>query len=210
MRGTSARRARRALASGLCALLATVNLGGNLLAQPPTSSAEPSPSSETEGVHLFPSAEEVSDIFGVDLTLLGIGGGLSQAWEGSDFDSEALSAQMAMYASAREQDEGPRTAVIIDIVVFESADDALMHTKDTLFGDDPIPPGFETESAGDFVVPMSFTHEGAAIAIVFHVTGPVAFSVTALAEDAPEPKAERDAIAQLILDRLVGEPSAAP
>ena len=210
MRGTDARRARQAVAAGLCALLATISLGGNLVAQSPTPSVAPSSLVETVGADLFPTAEEVSDIFGVDLELLGIGGGLSQAWESSDFDSEMLSAQMAMYSSAQEEGEGPLTVVIIDIVVFESADDALLHTRDTMFGDEPPPPGFETELAGEFVVPISFVHDGAGAAIIILVKGPVAFAVTALATDEPEPEIESEAIAQLILDRLAGEQTAAP
>ncbi len=67
-----------------------------------------------------------------------------------------------------------------------------------------------TELAGKFVVPISFVHDGAGAAIIILVNGPVAFAVTALATDEPEPETESEAIAQLILDRLAGEQTAAP
>ena len=210
MRGTDTSLARWALAAGLGALLAVLSLGGSVLAQSPSPALEPTPSAEIVGADLFPSADEVREIFGVDLSLLGLGDGLSQAWEGSDFDSETQRAQMAMYTSAQEEGAGPLTAVIIDVVVFESAEGALLHTGDLMFGDEAVVPGFQTELDGDLVWTTSFTHEDAGGAVIILVSGPLALTVTALAVDEPEPETEAEAIAQLVLDRVSGEPSAAP
>jgi hypothetical protein len=196
------------MVAGLCALVATVGLGGSLLAQAPSPSLEPSTVVEAADADLFPSAEEVSEILGVEVESLGVHDGLSQAWEGSDFYSDSLpSAQMATYTSPQGEDEGPLTGVVIDIVRFESGDDALRHTKDTMFGDDVVAKlDFETDLGGDLVATMSWAaDDGVGGSVIVLVTGPVAIVVVALASDAPEMEAESEAIVGLILDRLSGE-----
>ena len=57
---------------------------------------------------------------------------------------------------------------------------------------------FEVELSGDLLLTTSATYEGAGMAAIFLVAGPVAFAVTALRMDAPEPEAESEAIARLI------------
>lgn len=203
MRGTIARPGWRGVAFGLCAVLATISLADHALAQSPSPSVEPSESLAAPATDLFPSADEVSEILGLELVLAGVGGGLSQAWEGSGFGPTTVpSGQMALYDSAESDDEGPLAAVIVDILVFENGDDALAHTRDTMFGEDPVPLGFESGLDADLVATMSFRHEGAGGVFMVLVEGAVVFSITALVRDAPEPETEGTAIARLILERL--------
>ena len=186
--------------------MAVVGLCGALMAQSPAPSASPIDPMEIDDTALFPSADQISQVLGVSVQSQGVQSGLSQAWEGSDFDAGTLpSAHMAVYASPPD-DEGQLTGVVIDIIRFQSVDEAVTNVEDTVFGDDEVLPGFETELEGDFLASMSgATDDGMGVSVIFMVTGPVAVSVTAVATDVPEMEAESEAIVELVLDRLRGD-----
>lgn len=186
--------------------MAVVGLCGTLLAHSPAPSASPTKPMEIDDTALFPSADQISEVLGVSVESQGVQSGLSQAWEGSDFDPETLpSAHMAVYASPPD-DDGQLTGVVIDIIRFESVDEAVTNVEDTMFGDDEVLPGFETELDGDFLATISgATDDAMGVSVIFMVTGPVAVSVTAVATDVPEMEAESEAIVGLILDRLRGD-----
>lgn len=207
MRGSHTRPVRATLTVGLFALVTTIGLGGSVLAQSPTPTGDPDAPAVAPGADLFPSAVEISEILGGELELLGVDRGLSQAWEGSDFAPETVrSIQMAMYRSPEAVDEGQLKAVIIDVVRFEGADEALSQARELMFGEDPVPTDFESGLTGDLAITTSFTHEGLGGTFVFVVSGPDAFSVSAMAMNEEPPETAGEAIAQLIQDRLASEP----
>ncbi len=95
MRRGDATRVRRVMVACLSALVATIGLGGGLLAQSPSPPVEPSALVETAVLDPFPTAEEISDILGVDVEARGVEDGLSQIWEGTILDLQTLpSAQL--------------------------------------------------------------------------------------------------------------------
>jgi hypothetical protein len=186
MRKGDATRAWRVMVAGLCALVATIGLGGSLLAQSPSPSVEPSTLVETAVLDPFPTAEEISDILGVDVEARGIEDGLSQIWEGTILDWQTLpSAQLQIYASSTDEPQGPSAGVIIDIAHFGSADDAMRHVDDVVddLVDDLVDdgqPGFATDLTGDFVATASFeSDDGFGGSFMFLREGPVVVAVTA-------------------------------
>lgn len=198
----------RAATGSLLALVVAMSLTVGAQAQSPDPGAELSDPAGAPSGDVFPSAGEVGEIMGLEVELLGVEGGLSQAWEGSDFAPDSLrSAEMAIYMSPGE--EGSRHAVLIDIVRFASAAEALEQTRELMFGEEAPPGAFETELAADLVATMSFTSDGTGGVFIYVVAGSDAFSVTALVEGGPAPEVQGDAIAELVLGRLASEPPAA-
>ncbi len=198
---------RRMAMTCLLAGVATFGVSGSLLAQSPSPPEASSTPMEDAGPDPFPNAGEISEILGVDVEARGVEDGLSQLWEGSDIDWQALpSAQLAMYASPADADPETLTGIIIDIVRFESTDDATQHMADVAFGDDDVDPGFETELDVDFVATMSFASEdGFGGSVIMLSTGPDAVAVTVFASGVSEMEAASTAIVELVLDRLVAD-----
>ena len=198
----------RVATGSLLALLVAMSLTVGATAQSPDPDAELTDPKGAPPGDVFPSAVEISGIMGVEVELLGVEGGLSQAWEGSDFTPDSVrSAEMAIYMSPG--DEGSRHAVLIDIVRFASAADALEQTREFVFDETTLPGAFETGLAADLIATMSFTRDGTGFVFIQLVTGPDAFSATALVEGGPAPEVQGEAIAELILERLAHEPPAA-
>jgi hypothetical protein len=153
---------------------------------------------------LFPSALEVGEAIGVEVELQSVEGGLSQAWEGSDFAPGTVrSSQLAVYMSPGE--EGSRRAAIIDIVRFTSAAEAMEQAGDRYSDYEALPSAFETDLAADAVATMSFDSDGNGGVFIYVLAGSDAFSVTALVEGGPAPIAEAEAIAEIVLVRLSSE-----
>jgi hypothetical protein len=201
-------RVRRVMVAGLCALMAMVGLGGSLLAQSPSPPVESSTVVETAVVDPFPTAEEISDILGVDVEARGIEEGLSQIWEGTILDWQTLpSAQLQIYASSTDEPQGPSAGVIIDIAHFGSADDAMRHVDDVV--DDVVDdgqPGFATDLTGDFVATASFeSDDGFGGSFMFLREGPVVVVATMFAAGATEMEVASEAVVALVLSRLHGD-----
>ena len=194
---------RTALAS-VIALIVTLGLGSGALGQAASPAAEPTDPGEAGVPDVFPSAEEISAVLGAEVEARGVQAGLSQLWEGSAVDTEALpGAQLAMYASPAADGQERFTGVIIDVAHFESVDHAVQHVDGVVLGG--APPDFETEVAGDFVTTLSFASDddtGGSVIILRR--GPVAVAVTVAATGATEMEAASEAIVQLVLDRLEG------
>jgi hypothetical protein len=205
MRTGDATRVRRVMAACLSALMATIGLGGSVLAQSASPSAEPSALVETAVLDPFPSAEEISEILGVDVEARGIEDGLSQIWEGTSIDLQALpSAQLQIYRSPTDEPQGSLTGIIIDVAHFDSVDDAVQHVDDDVL--DGYPPGFETDLSGDYVATASFeTDDGFGGSFMFLREGPVVVAVTAMATGTTEMEAVSEAVVALVLSRLHGE-----
>jgi len=189
----------------LSALMATIGLGGSLLAQSPSPTVEPSTLVESAVLDPFPSAEEISEILGVDVEARGIEDGLSQIWEGTDIDLQTLpSAQLQVYFSPTDGPQDSLTAVIIDVAHFDSVDDAAQHVDDVVFADGL--PGFETDLPGDYAATASFqTDDGFGGSYIFLREGPVVVAVTAMAAGTTEMEAVSEAVVALVLSRLHGD-----
>ena len=189
----------------LSAFIAVIGLGGSLLAQSLSPPVEPSTLVETVVLDPFPTAEEISDILGVDVEARGVEDGLSQIWEGTLLDLQTLTAQLQIYASPTDEPQGPFIGVTIDIVRFGSADDAMRHVDDVVNDavDDLVQPGFATDLTGDFVATASFeSDQGFGGSFIFLRDGPVVVVVTAAATDATEMEAVSEAVVALVLSRL--------
>ena len=192
----------------LSALMTVIGLGGSLLAQSPSPPVEPRTLVETAVLDPFPTAEEISDILGVDVEARGIEDGLSQIWEGTILDWQTLpSAQLQIYASPTDEVQGPSAGVIIDIARFGSADDAMRHVDDVV--DDVVDdgqPGFATDLTGDFVATASFeSDDGFGGSFMFLREGPVVVAVTAMATGTTEMEVVSEAVVALVLSRLHGD-----
>ena len=198
-------RVRRVMVACLSALVAMIGLGGSLLAQSPSPSAEPSALVETAVLDPFPSAEEMSEILGVGVEARGIEEGLSQIWEGTDIDVQTLpSAQLQVYFSPTDGPQDSMTAVIIDVAHFGSVDDAAQHVDDVVFEDGL--PGFEADLTGDYVDAASFeTDDGFGGSYIFLREGPVVVAVTAMAAGTTEMEAVSEAVVAFVLGRLHGD-----
>jgi hypothetical protein len=204
MRRGEATPVRRVMVAGLSALMAMIGLSGSLLAQSPSPPVEPSTLVETAVLDPFPTAEEISDILGVDVEARGIEDGLSQIWEGTILDWQALpSAQLQIYFSPTEEPQGPSAGVIIDVAHFGSVDDAMRHVDDVV---DDGQPGFATDLTGDYVATASFeTDDGIGGSFMFFREGPVVVAVTAMATGTTEMEAISEAVVALVLSRLHGD-----
>jgi hypothetical protein len=195
----------RVIAACLSASMVTIVLGGSLLAQSPSASVEPSTAVQTAVPDPFPSAEEISDILGVDVEARGIQDSLSQIWEGTNIDWQALpSAQLQFYFPSVDESQAPVAGVIIDVAHFGSVDDAVQHVDDAVF--DANSPSFETELSGDYVTTASFeSDDGFGGSFMFIREGPVVVSVMAMATGATEMEAVTEAVVALVLSRLHGD-----
>ena len=153
----------------------------------------------------FPTAEEVSDILGIEVEARGIQDGLSQIWEGADLDWQSMpAAHMQMYVSRQDGPDGPLAGVIIDVARFESVDDAVSKVDDVRSAEGPT--GFETELRGDYVATASFeSDDGFGGSYIFLREGPVAVVATVFASDTSEMEAASETIVGLVLSRLQGE-----
>jgi hypothetical protein len=202
MRRREATPVRRVMVACLSAAMATIGLGGSLLAQSPSPLVEPSTLVETVVLDPFPSAEEISDILGVHVEARGIEDGLSQIWEGTIIDWQSLpSAQLQFYFSPTDEPQVPLTGAIIDVAHFGSVEDAVQSVDDVVFVDGP--PGFVTDLPGDYVATASFeSDDGFGGSYIFLREGPVVVAVTVIAAGTTEMEAISEAVGALVLGRL--------
>ena len=113
----------------LGALVATAT-GGGALAQEPSPEPESSVMVDAGVPSPFPTAEEVSEVLGVEVGIRGIEPGLSQLWEGIEFDwQELLTAIIGTYL-APPLGTGPLAGATIDVAEFETEEDAVLHADD--------------------------------------------------------------------------------
>ena len=199
-------RVRRTVIACLFACIAAIGVSDSRLAQspyPPGASSAP----VGAGPQVFPSAEEISEVLGVDVEARGIQDGLSQLWEGTDIDVDALvSARTQSYAAPQAETQDPLTGVLIDVAHFQGLDEAAQHGDDVAAAVTNGLPGFATDLSGDLVATGSFTSdEGFGGSIIVVRDGLVVVVVTTFATGADEMEAVSEAVVGLVLRRLHGD-----
>lgn len=196
-------RLRQATTASLIALSASALLNGSLAASS-TPDTEPPPAAiETAAQRAFPSLEEISAFAGVELEASRIHDGLSQLWEGIDFDQneDVPSAQIQIYRTPEEAPPDEILGVAVDIVHFGSVEDAVRHVDKVMFTD--YPPGFAADLTVDYLVTNAGqTDDGFTVAFVLVRNGPFAFSVWSFGMNAGETESLTAMVAEVVLGRL--------
>lgn len=196
-------RLRQATTASLIALSASAFLNGSLAASSTAETEPPPVAIETAAQRAFPSSDEISAVTGVELEASGIQDGLSQLWEGIDFDpdEDVPSAQIQIYRTPEEAPPGEMLGVVIDIVDFGSVEDAVGHVDEVMFTD--YPPGFAADLSVDYLVTNEGqTDDGFTAAFILVRNGPFAFSVWSFGMDAGEIVSLTTSVAQAVLSRL--------
>lgn len=185
----------------LCALAATA-IGGGALAQSPSSHPESSATVEALVPSPFPTAEEVSDVLGVEVGIRAIEPGLSQLWEGIEFDWQELPTAMIGTYVAPPLGTGELVAgATIDVAEFETVDDAVRHADDKFAG---YPEGFETDLDGDYVLAQTFQSDDFGGSYIVFRDGPIIVVVTAASFDGTVMEAASELLVELVLSKLDG------
>jgi hypothetical protein len=200
-------RVRRTVIACLFACIATIGDSGSLLAQSPSPPGASSAPVEGAGLELFPSAEEISEVLDVDVEARGIQDDLSNLWEGTDIDWDAMvSARTQSYAPPQAETQDPLTGVLIDVVHFQGLDEAAQHGDDVAAAVTNGLPGFATDLSGDLVATASFTSDdGFGGSVIVVRDGLVVVVVTTFATGADEMETVSEAVVGLVLGRLHGD-----
>ena len=165
---------------------------------------DPPPTAHESGAMSgFPTAAEVSEVLGVEVGIRGIEPGLSQLWEGIEFDWQELpSAYIGMYSAPPFETEEPLMGVVIDVAEFATVDDAIRHA-DGKFAD--YREGFETKLSGDYVLTHTFPSGDFDGSFIVLRDGLVIVVVTAMSFDGTVMEAASEEIVELVLRRLDDE-----
>ena len=200
MANVGARLRRVAVLLGALAVTAT---GGGALAQEPSPEPESSVMVDAGVPSPFPTAEEVSEVLGVEVGIRGIEPGLSQLWEGIEFDWQELpTAMIGTYVAPPLGTGEPLAGATIDVAEFETEEDAVLHADDKFAG---YPEGFETDLDGDYVLTQTFPSDDFDGSFIVFREGPLIVVVTAVSFDGTVMEAASEAIVELVLSKLGDE-----
>jgi hypothetical protein len=195
--------ARLRWASVLLSALTATAIGGGALAQEPTPQLGPSAPVDASVPSPFPTAEEVGAVLGVEVGIRGIEPGLSQLWEGIEFDWQELpSAYVGIYRAPPFETDEPLAGAIIDVAEFVTVDDAMRHA-DEKFADWPT--GFETDLSGDHVFTHTFPSEDFDGSFIVLRDGSVVVVATVMTSNGTDTEAASEAMVELVLSKLRGE-----
>lgn len=194
--------ARQRWAAVLLAAVAAIGAGGGALAQSPSTQPDPSASPDAGVPSPFPTAEEVSGVLGVEVGIRGIEPGLSQLWEGIEFDWQELpTAMIGIYVAPPLGTGDPVAGATIDVAEFETVDEAVRHADDK-FAD--YPEGFETDLGGDYVLTQTFQSDDFGGSFIVFREGPVIVVVTVASFDGTVMEAASELLVELVLAKLDG------
>ena len=189
-------------AAVLLAAVAAIGAGGGALAQSPSTQPGPSVSPDAGVPSPFPTAEEVSEVLGTEVGIRSIEPGLSQLWEGIEFDwTELPRAMLGVYVAPPYGTGESIAGAMIDVAEFETADDAVRHADDK-FAD--YPEGFETDLDGDYVLTHTFASDDVDGSFIVFREGPLIVLVTAMSFDGTVMETASEAILELVLGKLDG------
>lgn len=184
----------------LLGALAATATGGGALAQESPPEPESSVMVVAEVPSPFPTAEEVSEVLGVEVGIRGIEPGLSQLWEGIEFDWQELpSAMVGTYVAPPNGTGEPLVGVTIDVAEFVTVEDAVRHADDK-FAD--YPEGFETDLDGDYVLAQTFPSDDVNGSFIVYREGTLIIVVTAASFDGTMMEAASEALVELVLSKL--------
>ena len=165
---------------------------------------------------IFPSADEVGEVLGLEVEAMGIRGDLGQYWEGTEFAPGTLvSTQLQHYrwpaGGTPEDSDDAFAGVSVEIDRFGSVDDAARYGGDIASSiTDPLA-DFPTELSADLVATGTWaSDEGFGGSTIVARTGPIVVIVTAARTGATEMETATEAVTKLVLDRLSGERPSGP
>jgi len=180
--------------------LAATATGGGALAQEPSPEPESSLMVVAAIPSPFPTAEEVSEVLGVEVGIRGIEPGLSQLWEGIEFDWQELpTAMIGIYVAPPYGTGEPTAGVTIDVAEFVAVEDAVRHADDK-FAD--YPEGFEADLDGDYVLTQTFPSDDFDASFIVYREDTLIIVVTTVSFDGTVMEAASEAIVELVLSKL--------
>jgi hypothetical protein len=199
---------RRPLTAFLVICLLLVATAPAVVAQSP--SPPPSPEVAVPDFDpFFPTADEVGAVLGQTVEAMGVMADMSQLWEGTDIDPDALLAKrLQRYRSLMGEIPGAAddsfASVTVDIDWFRSADDAARYGGEVASRvSDPLA-GFPTELSAEMVATGSWaSDEGFGGSTIVARAGPVVVIVTAARTGATEMETATEGVTRLVLDRLL-------
>ncbi len=184
----------------LLGALAATAAGSGALAQEPDPEPEPSVLVDAEVPSPFPTAEEVSGVLGHEVGIRGVEPGLSQLWEGIEFDWQELPrAMIGIYVAPPYGAGEPLAGVTIDVAEFVTVEDAVRHADDK-FAD--YPKGFETDLDGDYVLTQTFPSDDFDASFIVYREDTLIVVVTAVSFDGTVMEAASEATVELVLSKL--------
>ena len=187
----------------LLGALAVTATGVVALAQEPSPQPEPSAMDVAGVPSPFLTAEEVSEILGTEVGIRSIEPGLSQLWEGIEFDWQELPrAMLGIYVAPPYGTGEPLAGVTIDVAEFVTVEDAVRHADDK-FAD--YPEGFDTDLDGDYVLTQTFPPDEFDASFIVFREGALIVVVTAMSFDGTVMEAASEAIVELVLSKLGDE-----